>query len=152
MAWSEIECVKPVAGLDAVSDTGVRVKARKFKRRNGAFAYWIELTLGRSLAKALKLPGELGNRDQAAVRLMFGMGEDAGKIGITCDVTQGKFMAKRSAKRGTWSIAIGAASCDGLFALEFPTFAVDQAAVLAPAGKPPIATFAASPEMLAVAD
>lgn len=144
MAFAEIECVNPVANLDAVPPAGVRVRSRALGGRHGGKVRYIEMTLGRALAAKLKLSG-----DKAGCRLLFGSDEDAGKIALNVDMTLGKFRA-RKLKNETWGLTINAATAEGLFSLDFPPFAVITPEVLAPAGLPPMLTFQASDAMLAV--
>lgn len=145
MAFSEIECVKPVTGLDAVSDNGLRVAARRFTAKRG-LVRWIEIKLGAGLARQLAL-----TQPQHKVRLLFGTGEDAGKILLAVDAEKGRFLAKRD-KQGRYTIAISAASAEGLFALEFPVFSVVDAEAMRAPGCRVSVTFAVSAAMLAVED
>lgn len=80
--------------------------------------------------------------------MLFGTGEDAGKIMVAVDQALGKFTAKRS-KKGHYALTINAASAEGLFALEFPAFTVAEVECFHPQGLPPHCVFAASAEMLA---
>lgn len=90
--------------------------------------------------------------DQAAVRLLFGSGGDAGKIAISVDHDTGNFIARRD-KVGRWVLTINAASADGLFALDFPAFTVPHVEAVRPEnGQPRRAVFKASDAMLAVED
>ncbi len=147
MAFEEIDCVSPVMPLDGVPRDGIRFLPRKLgSRRNpGEFTRYIELTIGKGLATRLHLQGE-----RSAMRLLFGTGEDAGKIAMTVDRTAGKFVVK-ARKNGTWTVTINAATADGLFALDFPAFCVEPELAALP-GKPTFATCQVSPQMLAVAD
>lgn len=86
------------------------------------------------------------------LRLLFGTGPDAGKVMVSVDNETGKFLAKRD-KQGRYALAINAATAEGLFALEFPTFAVPSIeAIRCDNGKPPHFVFRASKEMLEVED
>ncbi|WP_340265429.1 hypothetical protein [Sphingobium mellinum] len=61
------------------------------------------------------------------------------------------FRAKKG-KDGGYALTINEASADGLFALEFPPFAVTAAMQPNVQGQPPLASFKASEPMLAVED
>ena len=67
---------------------------------------------------------------------------------LCVDQERGKFKAARKGD-GAYSLSINGASAEGLFALEFPAFTVETAEVVRPPNLPPVATFTASPEMLA---
>lgn len=147
MAFEEIDCVNQLMPLDAVPRDGVRFRARKVgsRHKSGEFKRYIELTIGKGLAAKLHLQGE-----RSALRLMFGTGEDVGKIALTVDKSAGKFAVK-ARKNGTWVATINAATAEGLFALEFPAFCV-EAELASLTGKPSFATCTVTPEMLAVDD
>ena len=148
MAFSDIECVNPVKpGAGAVPPAGVRIIGRSLGQRKsvgGGKTHYIQLQIGASLARGLCLTAE---RHQ--LRLLFGIGEDAGQIMLAVDNTAGKFLAKRD-KKGNYVSTINAATADGLFALQFPAFTVAQVEVQRAPGCPAAAVFAASPEMLKV--
>lgn len=147
MAFEEIECLNQTMPLDALPRDGLRFKARKLGSRKapGEFNRYIAVTIGAGLAAKLHLAG-----DKSALRLLFGTGDDAGKIGLTVDKAAGRFAVKRQ-KSGTWGFTINAATAEGLFALEFEPFCVEPE-VVAVAGKPSFATAQVTPAMLAAGD
>ena len=145
MAFDDIERVAAAPAQVAIPHDGLRVSSRAAAAR-GVPTRYIRIDIGAGLAKALCLHGE-----QSSLRLRFGSGSDAGKIGLSVDVEDGAFPAKKSAK-GIWSLTINAASADGLFALEFPKFTVSEPEIVEKGGKPPMAVFSASEAMLAVED
>lgn len=147
MAFEDIECVNPVNGLDGVPPDGVRVKACKLGGRGGRVVHYIQLKIGAKLAAKISLAAE-----KHQLRLLFGTDVDAGKIKVSVDNAAGRFLARRD-KNGNYALTINAASADGLFALDFPVFAVVDAEPIRPAnGQPPHFVFRASTEMLAVDD
>lgn len=102
---------------------------------------------GGGLARRLSL-----TQPEHKLRLLFGSGADAGKVMLSVDNELGKFHARRD-KQGRYSLTINAASAEGLFALDFPLFAVPRVEALRPDnGKPPHCCFTASAAMLAVED
>lgn len=70
---------------------------------------------------------------------------------IASDQEKGLFTAKRD-KAGRYRLTISGASADGLFALDFPPFAVIEPEVIRAPGCPPACPFECSPEMLSVDD
>lgn len=148
MAFEEIERVGPVTGLNAVPPDGLRVSARRLGGRGGGGEVrYIKLDLGAQLARRLSLTQERHN-----LKLAFGTGEDAGKIMLSVDNADGRFVAARN-KHGSYAATINAASADGLFSLSFPTFAVLDVSVSPSAnGNPPRCVFKASTQMLDVED
>lgn len=145
MVFVEIENLRP-APTDAVPTQGLRLRARTFKTAKAGIKHWIEITIGGGLAKklALALPSQ-------KLRILFGSGDDAGKLMIATDQEKGQFPAKRD-KTGRYRLSISGPSADGLFALDFPPFAVIEPEVVRAPGCPPACTFECSAEMLAVAD
>ena len=147
MAFEEIERLAAAVAINALPSTGLRISTRRAPSGRGKEGQndrrFIVVQIGAVLARRLKLIGE-----KSALRIMFGTGEDAGKIGLTVDQTAGRFKAHCN-KAGAWLTNINAKTAAGLFALEFPAFCVIEPPVLAPDGQPPIVTFDASPEMLA---
>lgn len=146
MAFEEIDFVgKATMAIDAVPYMGVRLRPRKVAGRHATSGRpgYIELNIGRGLAAKLHLSG-----DKSALRLMFGTGDDAGKIGLTVDKDSGRFPVKRN-KRDVWTATINAATAEGLFALEFPPFCVEPELVSLP-GKPTFAVIRVTEAMLAV--
>lgn len=146
MAWEEIECVKPVNGLDAVPPGGVRINPRRFKGRKGEVRHWIEISLGEKLARKLAMV-----MPEQRMRLLFGTGAEAGKLGLVVDQEKGKFRAKRR-KNGTYALPIAPSSAEGLFAMEFPAFSVIEPEIQRPPHLPPVCVIELSAEMLSVAD
>ena len=145
MAFNEIDNLKPVTGLDAVPEGGLRIKPRSFKSKHGV-KRWIEIRIGVGLARKVALTAPLQK-----VRLLFGDGEDAGKILLAVDAAAGRFAARRD-KQGRYTVVLGEASAEGLFALEFPVFAVLEPEVMRAPGCPVSVCFTASAAMLAVED
>lgn len=85
----------------------------------------------------------------AKLRLLFGTGLDAGKVCVSVDQTDGKFVAKRVASGG-YFLTINAATAEGLFALEFPAFREEKLEAMRPQnGQPPHFVFHPSAAMLA---
>ena len=145
MAFEEVEFIGP-APIDAVPNGGIRVKPRTFKSKHGV-KHWIEITIGEHLSRKICL-----SKPKHGMRVLFGTGEDAGKIAVAVDDEKGRFSAKKAKSSGRYVLSIGAASAEGLFALEFPVFAVLDPLVFCKDGSPPSFTFAASAEMLAIED
>lgn len=150
MAFEVIENCKKVYKKTAVSEMGVRVAARAVSRAarvGGGHARYIKVTIGAKLARAISLTQEKHN-----VRLAFGTEADAGKIHVSVDNATGGFPSKRD-KSGNYSLTINKETADGLFALEFPEFAMDNIEAIRPSnGQPPHFVFKASAPMLAVED
>lgn len=150
MAFETIENVgKKTKGSGIpVPVNGVRVAARRMGRpasRGGGTSSFIRLDVGPGLVKKLCW---LGNA--ARVRLLFGTGTDAGKIGMEVDNSAGDFVARRSPKGDNWFLSIGSSAADGLFSLSFDTFVIDDVSVVELMHKPPRALFDASADMLAI--
>lgn len=103
----------------------------------------MKISVGAELARRLVWKSET-----IRCALAFGSGRDAGKIRVAIDMTAGQFMARRDA-RGNYALTLNAKTCEGLFALEFPEFAVPEIAPVEAMGTPPALVFAASAEMLA---
>ena len=146
MGFAEIECLGAAVPLDALPRDGLLVttRAAPYKPgRVGPVARYIVVRIGVGLAAKLKLLGQT-----SAARLLFGNGDDAGKIALTVDQA-GRFAAKRR-KDGSWTITINAASAEGLFSTDFPAFCVIEPEVIALAGKAPFVKFEASAAMMAV--
>lgn len=148
MAFEIIECVNPPkAGVPKVPQTGVQVSARKLGSRSGKDVRYIRLQIGAKLAKSVGL-----SSDKQKVILLFGSAEDAGKIRVSVPANGGGFTASRD-KGGNYAITLNAASADGLFGLDFPTFAIEKCEPLRPTnGQSPHFVFKASDAMLAAAD
>lgn len=148
MAFENIDCIKPTVAANPIPTDGVRVSSRKLRlKKQNRDARFIKIVIGASLARSLSLHQEDHN-----VRLLFGTGNDAGKIQISVDNTTGKFYAKR-AKNGNYSLTINEATADGLFALEFEPFDRRNLEAIRPVnGQPRHVVFAASEAMLAVED
>lgn len=86
------------------------------------------------------------------LRLLFGTGEDAGKVRVSPDQAGGLFTAKRD-KRGNYALTINEATAEGLFALDFPAFTEERIEPLRPQnGQPPFFVFHPSAAMLKVED
>lgn len=145
MPFETIENCKPVNMLDAIPSDGVRIGPRRLESR-GTETVYIKLQIGVGLAKKLVLTGE-----KVALALAFGTGRDAGKIRVSVDVKAGQFVATRD-KKGGYSISINKATAEGLFALDFPVFAVPEVEVVHAQGQPPAAIVEVSEQMLAVDD
>ena len=148
MAWESIQAIKPQAPSSAACpDDGVKVMSRSLGTRSGGVARYISLTIGPKLAKGIALAS-----DQHSLRLLFGTGDDAGKIAVAVDHQEGKFLAKRN-KSGAYVTTINAATAAGLFSLTFAPFTVGRCEAIRPSnGQPPRFVFKASAEMLAVDD
>ena len=148
MPFEDIDCVNPApVKLDALPPKGVRLRPGKMTRKGGGDpTRYIRLTIGKDLARAASLTLPVHK-----LRLLFGTGDDAGKIMVAVDQERGRFSAKRS-KAGDYALTINAASAEGLFALEFPVFCVIDVAVDRAPHCPASFTFTASADMLAVAD
>jgi hypothetical protein len=148
MAWETIEAVKPQsASAVACPDDGVKVTSRSLGTRGGGVARYISLTIGAKLARGIAL-----GAPEHKLRLMFGTGDDAGKIAVSVDQEAGRFLAKRN-KRGGYALTINAATAEGLFSLTFPAFTVSRCEAIRPTnGQPPRFVFKASAEMLKVDD
>src|SRR3546814_15927979 len=97
---------------------GVSVAARKMGARGGKVVRYIKLGVGVKLAKELCLIG-----DQTGLRLSLGGGKFAGKVALSVDQAADCFRATKS-KDGGYVLTITESSAAGLFALEFPPFAV----------------------------
>lgn len=153
MSWESIENVKKTNSSLTVPSDGIRVTACALTTRGKEPARYIKIVIGADLAKRLAIGvggGKAG--DQAALRLLFGSGSDAGRIAISVDHETGNFIAKRD-KIGRYALTINAASADGLFALTFPAFSVPHVEAVRPEnGQPRRAVFKASDAMLAVED
>lgn len=149
MAFEDIEVVRPKAASKAQAPAGgIAVTACKVARRNGGgLNRYIRLTIGGGLARKISLTAP-----EHRLRLLFGTGEDAGKVRVTVDNEGGKFLAKRS-KQGNYALTINSGTAKGLFALDFPAFVEDGIEALRPAnGQPPHFVFKASAAMLAADD
>lgn len=145
MGFETIENYKATAA-PKMPPAGVRVTSRGAGLRDGKKVRFISIAIGAALAKKLVLTGE-----RIGVALAFGNGRDAGKIRISVDAAGGGFSARRN-KRGNYVLTISAATAAGLFALDFPPFAVPEVEVVHETNRPPAAIFAASAPMLAVED
>ncbi|WP_232494935.1 hypothetical protein [Novosphingobium kaempferiae] len=148
MAFEIIECVNPPkAGVPKVPPMGVQVSARKLGSRSGKDVRYIRVQIGAKLAKQVSLAS-----DKQKVILLFGKAEDAGKIRVAVPANGGNFTASRD-KAGNYAVTLNAATADGLFALDFPTFAIEKCEALRPTnGQSPHFVFKASGAMLAAAD
>jgi hypothetical protein len=122
MGFETIENVRPAAA-PATPANGVQVSWRGMKGKRG----FITIGIGPQLDHALGL-----RKESEPIRLLLGKDGDAGKIAVSHD-TGGRFVAKGKPGK-TYRIAINVASAKGLFATEFPSFAVDRLEVLRPAG------------------
>lgn len=150
MAFEEIEAIKP-AGVAAIKvpDGGILVRPRVLTLKNKSSVRYIYVKIGKALAKNLSMTDE-----NEKLRVAFGTGSDAGKIMITVDAEKGRFNARRDT-RGCYSLTLNEATAGGLFALDFPQFAIEKISFVPGAGTPnslPRFIFPASAEMLAVAD
>lgn len=148
MAWETIEVVKPkVPGSGACPGDGVKICARSLGTRGGGRVRYIHVTIGAELARSIAL-----NQPEHRLLVLFGTGDDAGKIAVAVDGQIGRFLAKRN-KSGAYAFAINAATADGLFALDFSAFTVARCEAIRPVnGQPPKFIFKASAEMLKVED
>lgn len=151
MAFEDIDCIRPASGgKTRVPAKGVAVSVRRLgvaPRAGGGHRSYIRLCIGADLARGISL-----TQPEHRLRLLFGTGEDAGKVRVSVDNATGKFLAKRS-KRGDYALTINADTAAGLFSLTFPAFTDDRCEALRPTnGQPPHFVFKASAEMLAVDD
>lgn len=148
MAFEIIECVNPSkASAAKVPASGVQVSARKLGSRSGKDVRYIRLQIGAKLAKSVGLIAE-----KQKVILLFGSAEDAGKVRLAVPPSGGGFTASRD-KSGNYAVTLNAATADGLFGLDFPTFAIERCEALRPTnGQSPHFVFKASDAMLSGAD
>jgi hypothetical protein len=149
MSWESIENVTP--SKDTTPPLGLRVTSRALNITRGGKAMgqtrFIKIAIGKELARKLSIAG-----DAIKLRLLFGIGEDLGKVKISVDATAGNFTAKKDAG-GNYQLTINKASAAGRFALDFPPFTIPAVEALRPAnGQPPHCIFKASREMLAAED
>jgi hypothetical protein len=147
MAWETIERAKPAyVPQSACPCDGVAVSVRRMgggSRRTPV--RYIVIKVGKALARSARFTQKPQN-----VRLMFGSGTDAGKVAVVIDQNAGKFVAKEQ-KNGDWMITMSARDAAGRFSLDFPAFDVKGIEAIRPEnGQPPMFTFRASKEMLAV--
>ena len=146
MGFEKLDNVKPPSAGDVPAD-GLYVKCRKLTHsKTGNVARWIAVKMGPALCKKLCLINPDVN-----LSVMFGTGNDAGKIAVSVDMNDGSFQAKRDAKGG-YGFTINAATADGLFSTDFPAFAVAEPDVRHREGTAPVLIFKASEPMLAVDD
>lgn len=150
MAFEVIENCKKIYTKSVVPDMGVRVVSRSMTRgakAGGGQSRYIRITIGKKIARSISLTQESHN-----IRLAFGTDADAGKIHVSVDNAAGGFPSKRD-KSGNYSLTINKETAEGLFALDFPEFAIDNLEAIRPAnGQPPHFVFKASAPMLAVED
>lgn len=148
MAFEMIECLnaaKPPASK--VPPAGIQAGVRKLGSRAGKEVRYIRLQIGAQLAKAVSLTAETQK-----ILLLFGSGEDAGKVRVAVPATGGAFAAKRD-KSGCYVVTINTASAEGLFSLTFETFRIERCEPIRPTnGQSPHFVFQASGDMLAVED
>ncbi|MEQ5789061.1 hypothetical protein J3454_14285 [Erythrobacter sp. NFXS35] len=144
MPFETIENVSRIASQIAVFSDGVRVEGRTLKRKGGALVRYIKVTVGARLAAKLVWRNEAQRID-----LAFGTGRDGGKIRASTNVSSGQFVAKRD-QQGRYTFTINASTADGLFALEFPTFDIEDVEPVCERNVPPALVFSASEPMLAV--
>jgi hypothetical protein len=148
MAFENIDCIKPTAAANPIPIDGVRVSPRVINlKKAGRTIRFIRIVIGSGLARKLSL-----HQDNHNVRLLFGTGNDAGKIKILVDNTSGKFAANK-AKKGSYSLTINEDTADGLFSMEFEPFDRKNLEAIRPVdGRPMHVVFAATDAMLAVED
>lgn len=145
MPFEPIENVTARPVSPRVPEDGIRITARAVARRGGGEEVrFIRLEIGKMLAKELAIVG-----DATSLALAFGSGNDAGKMRLAVDFTQGTFPATRN-KLGGYGLSINARSADGLFALDFPPAILAGIRVSVAAGKAPWAVFDLPEAILAV--
>lgn len=92
MAWNLLENKKPLTGGKVDISAGARIRWRKLKRKHGeGYSEYAYVTIGSKAALALALKSE-----KHGLAVMFGSGEEAGKLAITVDNEKGKFVIKRT--------------------------------------------------------
>lgn len=153
MPFEDIEYAgTPAASKTIVPECGVAVSNRiaphKAKGKDPAAPRrFITVGIGGKLARGIGL-----TQDEHKLRLSFGTGADAGKVRVSVDNLHGKFKTKRN-KQGNYLLTINAATADGLFSTDFPTFTVTACEAVAPeAGGQRYFVFVASAAMLDVKD
>jgi hypothetical protein len=144
MPFETIDNLKAVSAQIGVFPDGVRVQARKMKGNKGSHYSYIKVTVGPRLAAKL-----VWRDESQRIDLAFGTGKDAGKIRASVNQSSGQFVAKRD-KSGRYVFTINAATAEGLFALDFPTFDIEQIEPVCEMNVPPALVFKASDAMLAV--
>lgn len=145
MGFERIENCNAAPSKSRVPAAGVCVQSRACAGRKpgSRLTRYIKIVLGKELANKLVLRG-----DDVRLAVAFGTERDAGKIMLSVDATAGDFTAKRD-KKGNYGLTLNAATADGLFNLEFPTFALDELEPVYRQGTPPALVFACSAEMMA---
>jgi hypothetical protein len=149
MAFEDIEFVgkPPAIKPPAVPDAGVRVIASKIGQKGvsgkGQFVRFVRIEVSKGLAAACGL-------EQPAhfVRLAFGTDQDAGLVRVLLD-GNGGFVARYLKRQKCYGITLSAATCEGLFATDFPTFTIDPCRLVVPAEAALGFEFRASEQMLA---
>lgn len=143
MPFETIDNMGAGSGQITCHPDGVRVAVKAFKNRHGGMVHYIKVTVGAQLARKL-VWRDLSQR----IDLAFGTGKDAGKIRAAGNASEGQFIAKRR-KNGTYTFTINAKTADGLFALQFPTFDIQEVEPVSAMNTPPALVFKASDAMLA---
>jgi hypothetical protein len=127
--------------------SGVKVASRKMNvSKNGkAGAEYIQLTIGQKLAAGLHL-----SLDHHKLALMFGNGDEFGKMAMTVDNEKGMFSAKRN-KKGQYLLSISKETAAGILLMGFETFYREKAELIKidPA-KPVFAIFDIEPALQTV--
>ncbi len=140
MGWETIENVKPKYTKASVPVEGLRIGTRRAMRDTR----FIEVKIGMGLARRARFAS-----DRQQVRLMFGTGPDAGKVGVSVD-QGGAFVAQKAKRFDYYTLTINRAAAEGRFALAFDPFTLDRVEAIRPEnGQPPMFTFRASAQMLA---
>ena len=146
MPFDLIDNPSPASLKNSLPPDGVSISPRSIMTRAGGRACYIRIEIGLDLARELFFI----HPDQR-VALGLGYGPHKGCLGISVDAN-GQFVARKAKKRPTYVVTIGAAAAAGLFALDFPAFAVTNVKCWTEIGKPPVAIIKLTDAMLDAPD
>jgi hypothetical protein len=121
MAWNLLENKKPLTGGKVDISAGARVRWRKLKRKHGeGYSEYAYIVVGAKAATALALKSE-----KHGLSVMFGTGEEAGKLAITVDNEKGGFIAKRT-NGGDYSFTMSSETVAGKMKAAFDTIELEK--------------------------
>lgn len=143
MSFEPISNLAPKELTQIVPPKGLLLKRRTANAARVTATY-VQIRIGCDLARALVLLTA-----EVKIAVAFGTGRDVGKMCLSVDQTEGRFIAKRAAKGGVYAVTINQSSAAPYFAETFPPLVIQSIEAVRPEnGGKPMCVFPISAAMI----